>query len=77
MRDHAALLEQAARTIGEVDTVPAEIVVTIGDPFTGILAASDAAEPAIIVVRLHRRQFLETFVGTTAERRSAAGPDRC
>jgi nucleotide-binding universal stress UspA family protein len=63
-----ALLEQTARTIGEVDAVPAEIVVTTGDPFAGILAAADAAEPDLIVVGPHRRQFLDTFVGTTAER---------
>lgn len=63
-----ALLEQTARTIGEVDAVPTKIVVTAGDPFAGILGAADAAEPDLIVVGPHRRQFLDTFVGTTAER---------
>lgn len=63
-----ALLEQTARTIAEVDAVPAETIVTTGDPFAGILAAADAADPDLIVVGPHRRQFLDTIVGTTAER---------
>lgn len=63
-----ALLERTAQTIGELDAVPTEIVVASGDPFAGILGAADAAEPDLIVVGPHRRQFLDTFVGTTAER---------
>lgn len=62
------LLELTARTIGDVDGVRAVAVLKTGDAFTGILAAADAAEPDLIIVGPHRRQFLDTFVGTTAER---------
>ncbi|OYW83380.1 MAG: hypothetical protein B7Z20_12685, partial [Sphingobium sp. 32-64-5] len=62
------LLEEGARTIAEVDRVPADAVVTTGDAFAGILRVSDEVEPELIVVGPHRRQFLDTFIGTTAER---------
>ena len=63
-----ALLGQTAHSIGEVEGVPAEIVVTSGDPFAGILAIADEVETDLIVIGPHRRQFLDTFIGTTAER---------
>lgn len=62
------LLNRAAETIREVDAVPTETIVATGDPFAGILDASDAVEPDLIVIGPHRRQLLDTFVGTTAER---------
>jgi nucleotide-binding universal stress UspA family protein len=62
------LLGQTARTITEVDRIAADAVVTTGDAFAGILATAEETEPDLIVVGPHRRQFLDVFVGTTAER---------
>lgn len=62
------LLEQASRTIAEVDHVATEFVITTGEPFAGILQAADAIDADLVVVGPHRRQLLDTFIGTTAER---------
>lgn len=62
------LLAQTAATITRGDGIAAEAVVTTGDAFAGILRAADDIAPDLIVVGPHRRQFLDTFVGTTAER---------
>lgn len=62
------LIEKTARTIRDVDGVRADVVITTGDPFVGILNIADALQSDLIVMGPHRRQFLDTFVGTTAER---------
>ena len=62
------LLTDTAKTIAEVDRIATDVLVTTGDAFAGILAAAENADPDMIVVGPHRRQFLDTFVGTTAER---------
>jgi len=63
------LLEEQARTIGEVDGVECTPHVLLGDPFEGIAAAAAEREPDLIVIGPHRRQALrDVFVGTTAER---------
>lgn len=51
-----------------MDQIRAEWLITTGDAFTGILQVAEEADPALIIVGPHRRQFLDTFVDTTAER---------
>ena len=70
-RERAAaseLLGQSAATIVEVDKVAADAVVATGDAFDGILRVADEIDADLILVGPHRRQFLDIFVGTTAER---------
>jgi len=62
------LLAQASRTIEEIDHIAAEFVVKTGEPFAGILQAADEIDSDLVIVGPHRRQFLDTFIGTTAER---------
>ena len=62
------LLEDTARSIDTVDKVRTDTVVANGDPFEGILRVADEVGPDLIVVGPHRRQLLDIFVGTTAER---------
>jgi len=62
------LLENTARSIDSVDNVRSDTVVATGDPFEGILRVADEIDPDLIVVGPHRRQLLDMFVGTTAER---------
>lgn len=62
------LLNQMMTTLAEVDKVPSRMIVTTGDAFDGILRTAADTSPDLIIVGPHRRQFLDTFVGTTAER---------
>ena len=62
------VLGQGARTIADMDGVATEEVVVTGDAFAGILRAAEEIEPDLVVVGPHRRQLLDAFVGTTAER---------
>lgn len=62
------LLEQTAATLSEVDHVATDVAITTGDAFAGILQAAEAARADLIIVGPHRRQLLDNFVGTTAER---------
>lgn len=62
------ILEQTITTLARVDQVPSEMHMVVGDAFTGILQAAGEWNPDLIVIGPHRRQFLDTFVGTTAER---------
>ena len=62
------LLEQMTATLADVDKVPSRMIVTIGDAFDGILRIAAGINPDLIIVGPHRRQFLDTFIGTTAER---------
>lgn len=62
------LLGQIATTLAEVDKVASRMIVTTGDAFDGILRTAAEINPDLIIVGPHRRQFLDTFVGTTAER---------
>ena len=64
----AEILQQTVSTLVDVDQIRAEWLITTGDAFTGILQVAEEADPALIIVGPHRRQFLDTFVGTTAER---------
>lgn len=62
------LLEKGTRTIADVDGVEAGGIVSTGDAFAGILQAAEEIHPDLIIVGPHRRQLLDIFVGTTAER---------
>lgn len=62
------LLDQTAHTIAEVDRIATDGVVTTGDAFLGILRAADELDADLVVLGPHRRNFLDMFVGTTAER---------
>ncbi|KEY99833.1 hypothetical protein AI27_01055 [Sphingomonas sp. BHC-A] len=62
------LLGQMTTTLAEVDKVASRMIVTTGDAFDGILRTAAEINPDLIIVGPHRRQFLDTFVGTTAER---------
>jgi nucleotide-binding universal stress UspA family protein len=58
-----------ARTAREIDGVTCDARVVFGDPFEGIIKASDEVDADLIVLGEHRRQALKgIFVGTTAER---------
>ena len=67
-RAAAELLDRIARTTCAEDDVPADVTVTTGDAFAAILQAAEEKDADLIVVGPHRRQLLDMFVGTTAER---------
>lgn len=68
-RDAAAkLLEETAHTVTSSDHVTATVAVTSGEAFAGILEIADDIDADLIIVGPHRRQLLDSFVGTTAER---------
>jgi len=68
-RDAAAkLLEETARTVTRTDRVETDVAITTGEAFAGILGIADDIDADIVVVGPHRRQLLDGFVGTTAER---------
>ena len=62
------LLDDATRTISESDQVPTDAIVAVGDAFAGILGIEEEIRPRLTVLGSHRRQVLDVFVGTTAER---------
>jgi nucleotide-binding universal stress UspA family protein len=62
------LLNRTVQSMRSVDAIPATAVVATGDPFAGILRVADEIQPDLIVVGPHRRQLLDVFVGTTADR---------
>ena len=62
------LLNRTVQSIRSVDAIPAKAVVATGDAFAGILRVADEIQPDLIVVGPHRRQLLDVFVGTTADR---------
>lgn len=71
------LLAKQVRSLQEIDRVACRSKVVLGDPFAGLIEASDALDADAIVIGPHRRQILrDVFVGTTAERiiRSARRP---
>ena len=68
MEASRSILEEAARTITEMDGVAAQAIVESGDVFSGILRVSDEVEARLIVMGPHRRQLRDAFIGTTAER---------
>lgn len=62
------LLAQAVKTLADHDHIVTDAVITTGDAFAGLLRAAEEINTDLIVVGPHRRQLLDTFVGTTAER---------
>lgn len=62
------LLTQTASTMREIDKIETDVLLTTGEPFTGILRSAHEIDADVIIVGPHRRQFLDTFIGTTAER---------
>ena len=62
------LLEETAQTATHADQVDADIALTAGESSAGILRIADEIDAELIVVGPHRRQLLDGFVGTTAER---------
>jgi universal stress protein E len=74
-RSAALLLARMVNTLRTVDGVSSDFVVSVRDPFQGILAASRQLDADLIVLGAHRRQILlDMFVGTTAERVVRASP---
>lgn len=68
-RDAASeLLGNMTKTLVAVDQIASRALVATGDAFDGILRTALDVEPDLIVLGPHRRQFLDTFTGTTAER---------
>lgn len=64
-----SLLQDLARTVREVDRIDCEAHAVLGDPFQGIVDASERFDADLIVIGPHRRQVLrDVFAGTTAER---------
>jgi len=68
------LLEQTARTFTEVDHVATDVAITTGEAFAGILQTAEETDADLIIVGPHRRQFLDIFIGTTAERTIRRSP---
>ena len=65
----SAVLTDLATTTRQIDGVTCHARVVLGDPFEGIIKASDEDDADLIVLGEHRRQALKNiFVGTTAER---------
>lgn len=62
------LIEESARTLSQIDEVPAEGIVIVGDVFSGILQAAEEESAGLIVLGPHRRLLRDAFIGTTAER---------
>jgi nucleotide-binding universal stress UspA family protein len=74
-RAASALVREQARTLREIDGLDCTPLVTLGDPFAGIIAAAEGIRPDLVVVGPHRRQLLrDVFVGTTAERAIRGSP---
>lgn len=68
-RDAASdLLQETARTMSRVDHVAADVVIATGEASAGILRVAEEVDAELVIVGPRRRQFLDTFVGTTAER---------
>lgn len=64
-----ALLTEQTRSLCDIDNVNCDYSIVAGDPFEGIVKASDELKPDILVVGPYRRQILkDVFIGTTAER---------
>lgn len=64
----STLLDETARTVTQTDQVTADVAITTGEASAGILQIADDINADIVVLGSHRRQLLDGFVGTTAER---------
>ena len=62
------LLDETARTVTHTDQVTTDVAITTGQASAGILQIADDIDADIVVLGSHRRQLLDGFVGTTAER---------
>jgi len=68
-RETGILLAQLARTVQDVDGVPCEAKIMLGEPFQGISDAAEELNADLLVMGPYRRQALrEVFMGTTVER---------
>ena len=68
-RESHRILREQIDSIPELRDVDARPRVVEGDPFDGILRASDEVKPDLIVMGTHRKQLLrDIFQGTTIER---------
>ena len=64
-----SLLEDQARSIGEIDGVACSTDLLTGDPYAAITEAAERHAAEVIVIGPHRRHVVgDTIVGTTAER---------
>ncbi len=62
------LLDRTAETIRDTDGVAADFTVAAGAAFETIARTADEVGADMVVIGPHRRHFLDSFIGTTAER---------
>lgn len=62
------LLDRTAGTITAANGIAADFTVVNGTAFGAIIGAAEKAGADLIVIGPHRRQLLDSFIGTTAER---------
>lgn len=68
-REATQLLEDLAATLREIDRVPCEAHVMLGEPFQVIANIAENIDSDVVVMGPHRRQALRgVFIGTTIER---------
>jgi len=68
-REATILLTELARTVHDVDGVPCDAKVMLGEPFQCLSDAAEEFDAALTVMGPYRRQALrEMFMGTTVER---------
>ena len=74
-REAGKFLDEQIETLDELRGLPCRALLTMGEPFDGILRAAETASADLIVMGSHRKQILrDIFVGTTIERVIRAGP---
>jgi nucleotide-binding universal stress UspA family protein len=75
VRESAALLEEIAATVREIDRLSCETRLVLGDPFQAIVDSVHATDADLVVMGPHRRQALrDIFIGTTVERAIRISP---
>jgi len=68
-REATILLTELARTVHDIDGVPCDAKVMLGEPFQCLSDAAEEFDAALTVMGPYRRQALrEMFMGTTVER---------
>ncbi len=75
VRESAALLDEVAATMREIDRLSCETRLVLGDPFQAIADSVHATSADLVVMGPHRRQALrDVFIGTTVERAIRISP---
>lgn len=74
-RESERYLAEQIDTLAELRGVDCRALVVVGDPFDSILRAAASVAAELVVMGVHRKQFLgDIFIGTTVERVIRAAP---